>query len=86
MGRYCLVPSCKFQAGKHGISVHTANGGEQARQWLAACKSNGQVNVNNSGVCSLHFGPHNYNIHFKFELVKIQSKVRRRTKTKLTGG
>ena len=25
--------------------------------------------MNNSGVCSLHFGPDNYNIDFKFEFI-----------------
>ena len=66
MGRSCLVPGCKTHAGQPCISVHTANGDEQARQWLAACKSYGQLNVNNSGVCSLlgHSGPDNYNIDF----------------------
>ena len=56
-------PGCRSQAGQY-ISVHTANGDEQARQWLAACKRDGHVNVknSNSGVCSLHFGPDDYEI------------------------
>ena len=37
---------------------------------ISACKRYGQVNVNNSGVCSLHFEPDNYDIDFKFELLE----------------
>lgn len=69
MGRYCLVPDCRSQAGQHDIRFHMANGDEQARQWLAACKRGGHVNVKNSGVCSLHFGPDDYDRDFKFELL-----------------
>ena len=64
--------------------VHTADGDEQARQWLAACKSYGQVNVNNSGVCSPPFGPDNYNIDFKFELLNPVKGPHKNTKR--TGG
>ncbi|XP_043190897.1 uncharacterized protein LOC122364520 isoform X1 [Amphibalanus amphitrite] len=69
MGRYCLVPGCKSQAGHQGIRIHTATSEEQAGQWLAVCNRGGQVNVKNSGVCSLHFRPDDYDRDIKFELL-----------------
>ena len=77
MVRYCLVPGCKSksQAGHEGISVHLPKNQAQAKKWVLACKRDDPVNMNNSGVCSLHFKPDDFARDLRYELLNPDKRA-----------
>ena len=72
MGRYCLVPGCKSGNGRlkdENIIVHSVpKDVHLAQLWIQAAKRSNILNVQSTGICSLHFLPEDYIRDLQFEL------------------
>ena len=89
MGRLCLVPGCKSgdsRLGKQDVIVHSLpKKTSTARLWLQAVKRTTLGNVNNAGVCALHFVPDDYVRDLQFELLNPGKDPMTNEKKRLKG-